>query len=171
MTALGQMTDKHTRTCKHTHAQSSCPNMWCNQRPYQGNCGAVTGSLTSPWAFFFFYRGNWPRRVGHTSLTLLSAHSILHSLFLLSDCACVCVHVCMYAWCFFFFFFYLRPPPPSCSCSYSLISEPSVLLVLAQFKAVASRTGQQGLSIKEPQLLWGSCSSAFGHRGLIMVFV
>lgn len=42
-------THTHTRTrvCKYTRHPLAL-NMWCNQQPYRGSCGAVTGSLTSP---------------------------------------------------------------------------------------------------------------------------
>lgn len=104
--------DRHTWTCACKYTRHPlAPNMWCNQQPYRGSCGAVTGSLTSPWAFFREGIGQdeW------ATLVFTPSHSICD---ICSKWLCVRVGVTL---------IFILAHSPLCFCAYSTISGPSEL--------------------------------------------
>lgn len=105
-------THTHTRTrvCKYTRHPLAL-NMWCNQQPYRGSCGAVTGSLTSPWAFF-------REGIGQDEWATLVFTPFQSICDFCSKWLCVHVGVML---------IFILAHSPLCFCAYSTISGPSVL--------------------------------------------
>lgn len=104
--------DRHTWTCACKYTRHPlAPNMWCNQQPYRGSCGAVTGSLTSPWAFF-------REGIGQDEWATLVFTPFQSICDICSKWLCVRVGVTL---------IFILAHSPLCFCAYSTISGPSEL--------------------------------------------